>query len=63
MQGKGLRLRVNSVVAVFRYDAVKVSDVKPNNGVINAVARTDSGNACRVLAKQIGKVRCRLVGI
>jgi hypothetical protein len=40
MQGKRLGLRVNPVDAVLRHDAVVVSDVKADDRMINAVART-----------------------
>ena len=44
MQGKRLRLWIDTVDAVFRYDAVVIPDVKTDHRMINAVARADSGN-------------------
>ena len=44
MESERLRLRMDAVDAVFGHDAVEIPDVKANDRMINAIARTDAGD-------------------
>ena len=44
MQSERLRLRMHAVDAVFGHDAVEIPDVKADDRMINAIARTDAGD-------------------